>query len=465
MVWFSVARMMTTGTTPAAGVDHPVAHAVVDALGSLLPVADPAEAMFWQLGDDQCLMVLLTVQHAEAALAAMKLGLLGAMEERQVTQQATELGTAAWLNGTCASSLAAAQRDVALAKGLHRRFPAIVSAMAAGTVSEEQAGAIVGVSKKLPDSLASEQVQLAEKTMIGFAADHGRKGLLSLAGYLLEVIAPEIAEQTDAAQLEAQEQEARKTQFLRLRDDGDGCLTITGKLPAADGDALRAVVDAIAKSPKTTDNDDAAWCEPAPSFEARRAQALMALVHSYAAGGDAPQHGGDRPRVVVLVDYDNLIRGVAGATLMGSNTRISPSEARRLACDADILPAVLGSDSQILDVGRTTRLFTGDLRQAITVRDRGCVFPGCDREPRDCDTHHIVPWTVGGATSSDNAALVCPTHHRLIEPDPNADRATEHERWHLRMSLDGKPDVIPPSHRDQHRQPQRHQRFLLPQRR
>ena len=118
----------------------------------------------------------------------------------------------------------------------------------AGRVSEEQAGAIVGVFKKLPDSLSSEQVQLAEKTMIGFAADHGPKGLRSLAGYLLEVIAPEIAEQTEAAQLEAQEREARKTQFLRLRDDGDGCVTITGKLPAADGEALRAVVDAIAKT-------------------------------------------------------------------------------------------------------------------------------------------------------------------------------------------------------------------------
>jgi len=136
-----------------------------------------------------------------------------------------------------------------------------------------------------------------------------------------------------------------------------------------------------------------------------------------------------------------------------------------LACDADILPAVMGSDSQILDLGRTTRLFTGDLRQAITIRDRGCVFPGCDREPRDCDAHHIKPWTANGPTSFDNAALVCPAHHRLVEPDPHADRATEHERWHLRMGLDGTPEVIPPSHRDQYRQPQRHKRFLTPQRR
>jgi len=122
----------------------------------------------------------------------------------------------------------------------------------------------------------------------------------------------------------------------------------------------------------------------------------------------------------------------------------------------------MGSDSQILDLGPTTRLFTGDLRQAITIRDRGCVFPGCNREPRDCEAHHIKPWTAMGSTSLDNGALVCPTHHRLVEPVPNADRATEHERWHMRMSLDGIPEVIPPSINDQHRQPQRHKRFLHP---
>jgi hypothetical protein len=473
VVGFSVVPMMTTGTTPAAGIDHPVAHAVVDALTSLSLVADPADAAWWRLGDDQCLLVLLSLQHAEAALAAVKLGLLGAMEERQITQHTTGLGTAAWLNGTCASSLPAAYRDVGLANGLHRRFPAISTAMAAGGVSREQAAAIVAVLTKLPESLTAEQVAAAEATMIGFAATHGPKGLRDLAGYLLAVIAPEIADQTEAAQLEAQEREARKTQYLRIRDDGDGSTIISGKLPTVDGDALRVVVDAIANSPTTgsdattgTGTDpDTSWTEPVLSVEARRAQALMTLVHAYTTSGQAPRHGGDRPRVIVLLDYDHLVRGIASATLIGSTTRISPSEARRLACDADILPAVLGSDSQLLDLGRTTRLFGGDLRQAITLRDRGCVFPGCHRQPRDCDAHHLIPWHHGGTTSIDNAALVCPTHHRLIEPDPTADRATDHQRWHLRMSTDNIPEVIPPAINHQHTQPQRHTRFLTPQRR
>jgi len=381
--------MTTMGTTPAAGVDHPVAHALVDALTLLRTVAHPGEIKLWQLGDDQCLTTMLTVQHVESVVAAIKLQLLGVMEERQVTQHATNLGTAAWLNGTTASSLNAAYRETALARGLHRRFPAIVTAMAAGGVSAEQAAAIVGVLKKLPEDLSVEQVKAAEVMMIGFAADHGPKGLRDLARHLLNVIAPEIAETTEAAALEAQDREARKNQYLRLRDDGDGSVTIAGKLPAADGEALRAVVDAIANGTHKANGSatgEGSWAEPGRSYDARRAQALMTLVHAYSAGGQGPRHGGDRPRVTVLVNYDDLLRGVAGATLLGSNTRISPSEARRLACDADILPAVLGSDSQLLDLGRTTRLFAGDLRQAIVLRDRGCVFPGCHRDPRDCAT-------------------------------------------------------------------------------
>ena len=68
----------------------------------------------------------------------------------------------------------------------------------------------------------------------------------------------------------------------------------------------------------------------------------------------------------------------------------------------------MGSDSQLLDLGRTTRLFAGDLRQAIVLRDRGCVFPGCHRDPRDCDAHHIKPWTPWGPPASTTAPCSAP---------------------------------------------------------
>jgi hypothetical protein len=247
--------MTTEGSTPTAGMELPLALAVKAALAVLQPVVDPREITLWQFGEDQCLATLLDFQRLEAAVAAGKLQLLGAMDERQVTQHATGLSTAVWLNGTTASSLSAAHREMGLAKGLHKRFPRIVAAMGRGAVSPEQGGAIVGVLKKLPESLSTEQVQAAEAMMIGFAAEHGPKGLRDLAQHLLEVIAPEVAEAAEGKRLDEQDRAARKGQYLRLRDDGDGTTTISGKLPAADGEALRAVIEAIANSAKAAEPD------------------------------------------------------------------------------------------------------------------------------------------------------------------------------------------------------------------
>ena len=90
---------------------------------------------------------------------------------------------------------------------------------------------------------------------------------------------------------------------------------------------------------------------------------------------------------------------------------------RRLACDADLIPAVLGTESEPLDVGRARRLFTGALRTAIIHRDQGCTFPGCDRPPDWCDAHHVIPWWAGGETSLTNAALLCARHHTIVHRD------------------------------------------------
>jgi len=78
--------------------------------------------------------------------------------------------------------------------------------------------------------------------------------------------------------------------------------------------------------------------------------------------------------VTVTVRLDDLIHGLRGATLTGICETVSRGEARRLACDADLIPMVLGADSAIVDLGRQKRLFCGDLRRALVLRDGGCVF-------------------------------------------------------------------------------------------
>jgi len=68
-------------------------------------------------------------------------------------------------------------------------------------------------------------------------------------------------------------------------------------------------------------------------------------------------------------------------------------------------------------VGRTQRLVTPAIRKALTLRDGGCIFPGCNAFDTRCEAHHLTPWWDGGATALHNLVLLCPFHHKLVEPD------------------------------------------------
>ena len=103
----------------------------------------------------------------------------------------------------------------------------------------------------------------------------------------------------------------------------------------------------------------------------------------------------------------------AAGLLVGGDT-LSAAAVRRLACDAEIIPAVLGTHSQVLDVGRSSRLVTNGIWTALVLRDQHCAFPGCSRLPIACDAHHIIHWADGGPTSLDNLILLCRKHHTAI---------------------------------------------------
>ena len=97
-----------------------------------------------------------------------------------------------------------------------------------------------------------------------------------------------------------------------------------------------------------------------------------------------------------------------------TGTTISAGQSRRLACNAALIPAVLDGDSAILDLGTSRRLFNRHQRLALAVRDRGCIWPGCDQPLAWTEAHHISPWRPGGPTDLTNGCLICPFHHHLI---------------------------------------------------
>ncbi|MBO1753786.1 HNH endonuclease signature motif containing protein [Allobranchiibius sp. CTAmp26] len=174
----------------------------------------------------------------------------------------------------------------------------------------------------------------------------------------------------------------------------------------------------------------------------RRADALVRLVDTAAGVLDSTTQRpvgefGGTAKILVTMDYSTLYEGLrdAGRLELGSpdsgsaptylpgigrttdGDYLDGGTLRRLACDADLIPTVLGTDSEPLDVGRAKRLFTGGLRTAIIHRDQHCSFPGCDRPPDWCDAHHVTPWWAGGETTLTNAALLCARHHTIVHRD------------------------------------------------
>nr|WP_280139621.1 HNH endonuclease signature motif containing protein [Nocardioides lianchengensis] len=99
---------------------------------------------------------------------------------------------------------------------------------------------------------------------------------------------------------------------------------------------------------------------------------------------------------------------------------MTAGEARRLACTANLVPAVLGAKSEILDLGRSQRLYNRSQRRAMGLRDRECRAEGCHVPAPWCEAHHLTPWSAGGRTDLDDGVLLCSRHHHHIH-DPAYD--------------------------------------------
>ena len=132
------------------------------------------------------------------------------------------------------------------------------------------------------------------------------------------------------------------------------------------------------------------------------------------------------------MSLEELTGALRGAGLTLGHELLTAGTVRRLACEADLVPAVLGTKSQLLDVGRTQRLVPPAIRLAAWLRDGGCSYPGCTVPAQWCDAHHGIPWWENGDTSLANTAMLCGRHHTLVhDRDLHCTITDTHVTWHL----------------------------------
>lgn len=385
---------------------------VVDALDDL-GALDPA-----YLATDAKADVLRTLTVLGDRVAELRLRTLAVATD--VGEEVGARNAGAWLAREMHLTRATMGREQRLADAL-TAHSSIAAALAAGQLRVEQASVIVRAVDDLPESVTADVRAEARDHLLELAAHHDARDLQRLGKRILDVIAPEMGEAHELQQLEREEARAAATARFTMTDDGEGRCHGRFTLPSVHGELLRQHLLALA-DPRRVLPGDEQGLEP-DSAERRRitaitpermGQALMEYVERFPADR-LPTHGGlgaGSVGVSVLIDYDSLIDGL-GVGVLTSGHRITAGEARRLVCQAGIVPAVLGGASEVLDLGRLRRFYSPAQRRALDLRDRGCTADGCDAPASICHAHHDDPWSSGGRTDLELGRLLCAHHHRL----------------------------------------------------
>lgn len=395
---------------------HPIVAAVASVRSTLKSVGD-ANPTF--MSTDDKATALTEVVRAEAQLAELRLRILADAGDLAVATAAKD--AAGWVARTTRTRFSDARADLALATALDRERAVVAAAMREGAVTLAQAQVIQRALSALPSTVDAETVARAEIELVDRAAEFGPKELGRLGRRILEVVAPEIAEEAEARRLAELEARAADKTRLTMRRLGDGTTRISGVVPDASATRFATYLEAEANPRRHDADQGSATSDPFTRlpYPKRLGQALVRFLESIDPTR-LPVHGGDATTVVVTIPLDSLRKELGTADLIGSGLvpgdestgdLITAAQARRLACTAKIVPAVLGGDSIPLDLGRARRLFSPGQRKALLIRDATCRAEGCDVPGTWCDAHHLAPWSTGGRTDLDNGILLCHHHH------------------------------------------------------
>jgi len=374
---------------------------------------------------------------------AQQAAVLAEIERRGVLAEYGYGSVAAMLADTVNITRREATKRVTRAHALHpsvegsTEIPALAprtqEVFADGAIGIEQVDEIVKTMAELPAVVPVQVRAETEKALVTLARVSDAFAVRKAGRHALALADPDGALPTDKELVEP-------VRELYLQQRRDGRYGLTATLDTETGALLDTLLSPLSK-PRPAENGERDLRSPAQ----RRGDGFADLLLRVQRSLEMPTEGGERPTVVVTIDYRQLMGDlraaataglldhVAAHAVLNGEHRLTGEQARRIACDANILPAVLGGPSETLDLGRAQRTAGPAQRRLLNLRDKGCVK--CGRPSKWCEAHHLKFWVRDeGPTDIDNLCLLCPECHRLMH----------HSHWKVVMKPDGKPECIPP---------------------
>ena len=374
----------------------------------------------------------LRVQAAHVDAGLCRLVELAAECEQRLDWSSDGTTFAAWLAWCCSLAPRQAREHARLGHRL-RGLPLLATAFRRGELSYAKAGVLVTVAEP------STETELLELATALTASQLAR-----CVGAYRRVSAAEAADR-------------QERQFLDCFWSDEGWLVLRGRLAAEEGavfvQALEAARDVLWQRQRAEQADAPAEpaAEPTVSYpdggRASNVEALAALAELALAGLGLERPSGERYQLVVHVDPGTLTAD-DGRSELDDGRPVAAETARRIGCDASLVE-VVEDGGRVLSLGRKRRTVSAPLRRALTLRDRGCRYPGCERT-RFVDAHHVRHWSRGGETNLDNLVLLCRRHHRLVHEHGytlslDDDGTTTHFRNQYGIAIPNAPPRPPPS--------------------
>jgi hypothetical protein len=291
--------------------------------------------------------------------------------------------------------------------GLLDAVPELAEALEAGQVGVGHADAIARV--------------------VATAEPEVRAGLLSSGSWLTQEARRSSVEELERtvrrearalSRADAGERLARQRQASNVRRwvDGDGMHHLHAELDPERGARVFSALDAALERVFHRAHPDGTRRAPSGGWANSRL-AADALVELCTAPGSAAGSGAGTGELVVLIDYASLHLGIEqldGICETASGVPLPVTTARRMLCDAAILPVVLGGDGQVLDAGSTRRLATRAQRRSLRAMYRTCGWPGCAVRFDHCEIHHTRTWRAHERTDLADLVPICGEHHHQI---------------------------------------------------